>query len=189
MGLGLWDVVRSLVGSEIPPTPSMAHPPAAVHSPSLAVARALSCVGHGVYKLGAGGRNPEMPSPFIGGLCDCSGFALAWCQGLDRYQPGRIDGDYLWTDGVYADAKGPRRMFAEVALDHTQLGDCVVYRGSRTLGIRHPGHCGVIVAINGEGWGSLDVVDCHGGKAPAVGHRSGGLWGRAGGIVVRRVSG
>lgn len=73
--------------------------------------RARSMVGRGVYRLGRGGRKPLASSPFdAAGEADCSGYA-AWAIGLDRYQPGDIGGDWISTDSIVRDARGPRAMF------------------------------------------------------------------------------
>jgi hypothetical protein len=163
-----------------------AHPPR--YTAAQVVARALSMVGRGKYGLGHGSHGPDAPTPFdADGFGDCSQFALAWVDGEAKHVPGRIDGDYLWCDGVYADAIGPHKMWRAIPIDAALPGDRVVYRGSRVLGVRKPGHCAVVVAVNGPTWAQLDCVDCHGGRGPAVGHRSGALWAKSG-IVVRRVA-
>jgi cell wall-associated NlpC family hydrolase len=161
-------------------SPLLPVPPAAEEPRS--VQRARSMVGKGKYGLGNGGRDGDAPTPLdANGRCDCSGFALAWVDGVDRKQP---DG-WLWCDGVYADATGPQKRWRRVRLEDAQPGDRVVYKGTRKLGRRKPGHCGVVVAVNGPGWNGLDVIDCAGRLGAAIAHRTGALWGRKGGIVVR----
>jgi cell wall-associated NlpC family hydrolase len=184
-----WGWLAALVGrTDVPADePPISHPPVSLTGAEV-VARALSVVGQGVYQLGKGGRNPEAPSPLIGGRCDCSGFA-SWCSGLDRYQPDQIDGDWISTTSIYRDATGPRRMFDVVELAAAQPGDLVVYPSRYRLGVRTGiGHVGVVVAVTGPGWSGLDVVDCAGRRPPAIAHRpdGGALWGRRGGAVVRR---
>ena len=194
-----WGWLAALVGrTDVPAdAPPISHPPVGLTGAEV-VARALSVVGQGRYRLGKGGRRPANLTPFdAAGLCDCSGFA-AWSMGLDRYQPGRIAGDWISTDAIVADAQGPGRMFAVVGrltaggLDRPagwQPGDLVVYPGRRVLGRRVAiGHVGVVVAVTGPGWSGLDVVDCAGRRPPAIAHRpdGGALWGRRGGVVVRR---
>lgn len=187
MNLLSW--VRSFVGSEIPPTPAASHPPAAVRGTgALAVERALSVVGQGRYRLGRGGRSPESPTPFdAAGLCDCSG-ALAWFYGLDRYQPGRIAGDWISSKSVHDDALAACRLFRRVRLEDARPGDTVVYPSLYRGKVRtRVGHVGLVVAVNGPGWPGLDVVDCAARKGAAVGHRTGTLWGAKDGIVARAV--
>jgi cell wall-associated NlpC family hydrolase len=148
------------------------------------VARALSMVGRGIYGLGKGGRHPDAPTPFdASGRCDCSGFALAWCYGWDRYAPGLIDGDWHSTRSAYDDAKGKRRFWREVPWSEARTGDAVTYptRPGRI------GHCGVLVEIGPTLAESL-VTHCHGGKGPAVSVGTGALWTRKQGIVVRPVA-
>ena len=186
-----WGWLAALVGrTDVPAeAPPISRPPVSLTGAEV-VARALSVVGQGRYRLGKGGRRPANPTPFdAAGLCDCSGFA-AWSMGFDRYQPGRIAGDWISTTSLYNDATGPRRMFGAVELAAVQPGDLVVYPSRYRLGVRTSiGHVGVVVAATGPGWGGLDVVDCAGRLPPAIAHRpdGGALWGRRGGIVVRRV--
>lgn len=158
--------------------------PVAADEPE-AVRRARSMVGRGKYGLGDGGRDGSAPTPLdANGRCDCSGFALAWVDGIDRKLP---DGSWSWCDGVYADATGPQKRWRAVPLAEARPGDRVVYKGTRRLGKRKPGHCGVVVAVNGPGWEGLDVIDCAGRLGAAIAHRPGTLWGRKGGIVVRKI--
>ena len=75
-------------------------------------------------------------------------------------------------------------------LTRVGLVEHVTTTGRYRLGVRTGiGHVGVVVAATGPGWGGLDVVDCAGRRPPAIAHRpdGGALWGRRGGIVVRRV--
>lgn len=75
------------------------------------VLEARRWVGGGVYKLGAGGRNPDDGTPFDrDGRCDCSGF-VAHCLGIDRKQP---DG-WVNTTAIVLDAQHPGGRFELVA--------------------------------------------------------------------------
>ena len=176
-------------------------PPGDRHHPTLppapgvdVVTRALSVVGQGVYGLGRGGRRPLWPTPFDAlGRCDCSGYALSWAFGLDRYQPGRIAGDWLACDLVYADATGPRRMWRRVDVADVQPGDALVYPGRHENGRRVAiGHCAVVVERPAvvTSFADCGVTHCHGpaGHSPAITRATGALWTRHGGIAVRRVT-
>ena len=189
---GLLAFIRAIGRTEIPPEnePLAPFAPSAPTIPTAAdqaATRALSVVGQARYKLGKGGRKPRALVPWDAeGLCDCSGFA-SWCLGLDRYQPGRIEGEWISTTSIYRDATGPHRMFAAVALEDARPGDLVVYPSTYRAGVRTGiGHVGVIVNVGG-GWSGLGIVDCASRKGAAIGHRDGGLWGRKGGVVARRV--
>jgi hypothetical protein len=102
------------------------------------VTRARSVVGSGTYKLGMGGRNPELNEPFDKfDRCDCSGF-VAWCLGIDRYQPGRIDGDWIETTAVYHDTQ----LFTP--MNDRLPGYVIVYPDANG----HQGHIGIISAVD-----------------------------------------
>lgn len=108
------------------------------------------------YKLGAGGRNPEAPTPFTvkdGVLgSDCIGFVL-WCLGQDRYQPGKFpyyDG-WINTDSCIADATGKQVLFERIR--RPELGALVLFPGivDRKTGKRKRiGHVGIIVGLPAE---------------------------------------
>lgn len=169
--------------------PAMPMPPEAVEAPEHhAVIRARSMVGRGKYRLGTGGRKPTAPAPFDrDGYCDCSGFT-SWALGLDRYQPGRIAGDWLSTDAMYADAMGSHRLFDRIpGPADAAPGDLVVYRSKRNVaGVRTSiGHVGVVADGGGETWADLRVVHCAASGAVAVRESDAALWGRRSGIVIR----
>lgn len=160
------------------------------------VERALRHVGHGTYRLGAGGWRPlEADVPWTGGgYADCVGFAL-WCHRIQRHRPGFNHGDWatvsddINTDSIVEDALHHRELFA-LAADPAP-GDLIVYRsiwqapdgtindegrGRR----RWIGHVGVIVGVPAVllpgRWRDLQVVQCHAGTPPAVSLTSGGTW-------------
>lgn len=191
-----------LVGSEIPAAPHEPGPPAL--TPVDPIARALSpaVLNHGVYRLGKGGRRPLALMPFdADGYLDCSGY-VSWCLGLDRYQPGRIGGDWISTDTIVRDVTGPRAMFAPVpaAFAGSRLfvgvrpGDLVVYAGRVVAGVRVAiGHVGVVVEaphpLGESAIGECRVAHCAASRNPAGGAvrvSDGRPW-AARGIVVRRV--
>lgn len=129
---------------------------------SLAVARAMSVVNSGIYRLGRGhGNNPRAASPLDrDGLCDCSNFHH-WAIGLCMDMPDA----YLNTDGVLFDAYGvkrggggttpPRRYFEPVGHDDVALpGDTYVRGGKFELNASgilvrtHPGHIALVVRVD-----------------------------------------
>lgn len=138
------------------------------------VARAMARVGKPIaYKLGAGGRDPSAPVAAL----DCSGH-VAMALGIDRYAPGLIRGDWIWTDGMVDDATGPRALF-DLVTGPVERGDVVVFRGRRSTitGRRIPGHCGIVVEP-GATISDTRVSHCHGptGRSPAVSVSSGSGW-------------
>lgn len=195
----LWSAVLGLVRQPRATVPATA---AIDLTPDLsvsAVARAVACEGRGRYALGTGGRHPESADPFgtrrdyraTGAVwCDCSGFT-SFALGLDRYQPGKIAGDWLGCNQMAADAVGPQRMFRTVAPADVRPGDLLVYPG-RSVGGRRVaiGHVSVVVARPAfvRSLADVAVTHCHGGRGPAVSRATGALWERRGGIAVRRVA-
>lgn len=155
------------------------------------VHRALSVEGRGVYRLGAGGRDPSEPTPLdAAGRCDCSGF-LCWCWCEPRRDSAdgedEIAGEWIWTDGLYRDARGPQRFGREIAAPHVQPGDALVYRGN--LPGQRIGHCAVVIDRPAvvRCFADVTVIHCHAGRAPAITRSSGALWDRKNGIAIRRV--
>jgi cell wall-associated NlpC family hydrolase len=162
---------------------------------SLLVERARSAIGAPtVYRLGKGGRRPGAAHPRdAAGLLDCSGF-VAWVMGLDRYQPANprykaINGGWINTDAIVRDATmgpGPGQLFRRVEV--AEPGDVLVYGSYRDAsGTRRVGHCGIVVV--GGDWSRMRVVHCsasNGRRGDAI-QETGAAWGRARGIVVRRV--
>ncbi len=136
-------------------------------TPDEIVARARSAIGRPtVYKLGKGGRKPDAPHPAdANGQCDCSG-AVAWFLGLDRYQPGKVSGDWLSTSSMVREATAGRLF--RVVVD-PEPGDVVVYGDYVKDGIRRQGHCGIVVAAPAQClpdvWSSIRVVHCSSGNS------------------------
>lgn len=146
------------------------------------VARALSIENTGKYGFGRGGRRPLWPSPLDAlGRSDCSGFALSWVYGLDRYQPGKIAGDWLSCNGVYDDATGPGRMWGLVDVADLQPGHALVWRGKSVNGRRVKiGHTAIVIATppTVRRFADVTVLHCHGpeGRSPAITRATGRTW-------------
>jgi hypothetical protein len=137
------------------------------------VRRARSVLNEGRYILGQGGRVPSADTPFDAGTrgCDCSGF-VSWCIGLDRYQPadrGGIDGDYIETSAIVADAlhSDQQRLFVGIQRDR-QPGHIIVYGdqwvwqtvdGKRKYVKKSEGHVGIISEVDSHG-AVLKVIHC-----------------------------
>ena len=159
-----------------------------------AAERARSVVGRGTYGYGRGGRRPQWPSPFDAlGRGDCSALALAWAWGIDRFQPGRIGGDWMSTTACWRDARGRMRMVRPVPIEDVQIGDALDYPNlyDEHGEVARYGHCALVVGVpaGAKRFADLEVAHCHGpgGRTPAVELASGALWDRMGGIAIRRV--
>lgn len=107
---------------------------------------------------------------------DCIGFAL-YCAGIARYQPDYkgLNGSWLNTDSVVADAQRIRRFFDTVdAGEEVKPGDLMVTRSKYTLGVMTKrGHIGVIVRPAPSAAFNDLVIDCspfHG-RTTAIGLR------------------
>lgn len=154
-------------------------------SSSDAVARALSLVGHGIYKLGTGDHDSPDDGP-----SDCAGFAINKCYQVPRHRPGfnkhnpsGIDvydvEDDINSNSALGDAFGARDLFAvvEIHADPPQPGDLLAYP---TIRIRDAhgevhtfvGHVVIVTAVNSWNgtWASLDIVQMHGpqGRRPGI---------------------
>jgi hypothetical protein len=137
------------------------------------VRRARSVLNEGKYILGAGGRVPSAATPFdpTTGGCDCSGF-VAWCCGVDRYQPadrGGIDGDYVETSAIVADAlhANEQKLFVGIQRDR-RAGHIIVYGdvwqwdvvdGQRKYVKKSEGHVGIISEVDSRG-AVTKVIHC-----------------------------
>lgn len=158
---------RSMIGYTPPPHPHS--PPGWPKSPI----RYRLAAGHN------GGTDPYAPHPaswsfgFRTPTLDCSGF-VAWCLGLDRYQP---DSAVKWisTDGMIRDADGEQEYFSPI--DRPELGAVVVYGSEWRDGRRiYVGHVGIVVCLPVRGWGPghrqwsrLRVVHCSSGNDRRMG--------------------
>lgn len=109
-------------------------------------------IGHLTYKLGAGGRNPHLPTPgYPGDLCDCSGF-VCWAMGFDRRQAALTEGGgWVNTDSMMAEARSHGHYFREVQVP--SKGIIVVYGGLYEKGKRiRIGHTGVVTSNPNRPW-------------------------------------
>ena len=170
------------------------------------IAKANSMVGeHIVYKLGAGGRNPDNLSPatFKDGVlaCDCSGF-VAWCWGFDRYQDNHVGknqwdgksnarpglfgyfpyyGGWINTDSMLEDAFDSNiDWFSH--LNYPIPGCIVAYGSTGEDNNKRIGHEGLVISTpeyfdknNKEHWKKLVIIDCRSAK-PAIAIRDGLTW-------------
>lgn len=161
-------------------------------------ARALSVRDTGRYRLGAGPRDPNAPTPLNEhGECDCSAYVFWLWRRLKRLPAGITAAGYseVNTNAMVADAQGKQRVVALVPVGaEVKVGDAVVYGGLTVAGVRLKiGHTGGIVGVP-AGWsykdtaslGALRISHCNGGPAPAIDESNGRLWAKRG-IVVRRV--
>ena len=157
------------------------------------VERALSACGEGKYVLGKGGRNPLADSPLHDGACDCSGF-VAWCIGLDRYQPGKVaGGDWIETSAMVRDANYDRNLF--VPMNERRPGYILVWGDRQVSDRKRPGktrtvqgHVGVISEVDQHGK-VTKVIHCSSGnyrtKGVAIAETDPGVFLTNGAMVVR----
>jgi len=131
-------------------------------NPDQVLARARQAIGQGcVYKLGAGGRKPFAPLPWIGPPeCDCSGF-VAWCLGVDRHTDNpwykNQNGGWIETTAICRDSDSPYGIFTKVKWEDALPGMLVVY-GDRVIeGTRRQGHVGIVTAVD---HGPSHVIHC-----------------------------
>jgi hypothetical protein len=136
LGQGGW-----VAGQRPLPTPGRPFDPAA----ALAALKAENPAKHAAYAAGLQ-RLGMLPEQLPRNACDCSGF-VAWCLGLPRHPMalnGRDD-QWLYTDGIHADALGRRQAFT--ALETAQVGALLVFPGAGPA--RPVGHVAWITAVDG----------------------------------------
>lgn len=119
-----------------------------------AVRRARSVLKSGHYDLGAGGRVPQWKSPWDVNdplkRIDCSGF-VAWCLGIDRYQPltnNGMVGDWIETTAIFEDATHRGKMFSAQPRNGAMPGDLYVYGDHATMRNKFEGHVGLISEVD-----------------------------------------
>lgn len=119
-----------------------------------AVLRALAIakMDRSVYKLGAGGKDPEDAEPFtdLGTIygSDCVGFVL-WCLGLDRFQEKLFPlyGGWINTDSIMLDAARDQSFFEFT--DKPESGDLVVFPSIMKNGKRiRIGHVAIVTSVD-----------------------------------------
>lgn len=146
------------------------------------VTRARSAVGKGIkYKLGEGGRVPQLSRPddmirlsgYYTNLCDCSGF-VAWVLGMRRDQinakkPWSKFLPWIETTMVWKDATGPQRVFVKIP---APAPGCLVVYGDTG---KSEGHIGIVTTtfpreVNGV-WktNAITVIDCSSGMSRKTG--------------------
>lgn len=112
-----------------------------------------------VYKLGAGGMNPDRAHP--GAECDCSGF-VCWALGRSRKtnHPLYVKFNQGWinTDAMVKDAMECAGFFTLLALPRP--GCLVVYPGHNSY--RQIGHVGIVTEVSAEN--ILKVIHCSNGN-------------------------
>lgn len=121
------------------------------------------------YKLGMGGMRPVRESPANSdGQCDCSGF-VSWCLGLSRQTADpfyrQLNGGWIETTAVVADAIAPRGLFSRV--DVPEPGDIMVWGDSKKNGRTVQGHIGIIAAV--ENGRATRVIHCSSGNFRRLG--------------------
>jgi hypothetical protein len=134
LGQGGW-----VAGQSRLPTPGRPFDPAA----ALAALKAENAAKHAAYSAGLQ-RLGLAPGELPRSACDCSGF-VAWCLDVPRYPialGGRND-QWLYTDGIHADATGRRQAFT--ALDAARVGALLVFPSAGRA--RPVGHVAWITAV------------------------------------------
>jgi len=133
--------------------------------------RARSAIGRKIkYRLGAGGIDPNSPTPAnANNACDCSGF-VCWCLGISRKTDHplyvRLNGGWINTDAIVSDAHHPTGLFFK--LDKPRIG-CLYVFPSKPPG-RPYGHVGIVSGVSK-------------GKVTKVIHCSAGNWRRYGDAI------
>jgi hypothetical protein len=88
--------------------------------------------------------------------CDCSGF-VCWALGIAR-DGAPLDGGWIGTDAVYADALGGQRLFKPVA--QAVPGVLVVFPKPQGQGAEGPpGHIGIVTEVAADG-SVVSVLHC-----------------------------
>lgn len=150
------------------------------HPPRDPIERARSQLGQGRYLLGAGGFDPDAPSPYteLRGRtgCDYAGF-LAWCLGYPRRHPGLLGtSDWINADTMIEEAETRARWFS--LLPEPEPGAILAYC---TISLEHdghrdrPGHAALIVerpprwTLADASWAAMRIIHA----SPAIQRRYG----------------
>lgn len=148
-----------------------------------AVSRAYKWANKGTYMLGTG------DSDYAGKASDCAGYAISYCWGIVRHQPGFNHGswatvsDDVNTDSCIEDCEHGKQLFEFAG--YPERGDLLVYKTIRLDGHRPwIGHVGIITNVP-SGWTNapgnyhrLDVIQCRGpnGARPGIICSDGSVW-------------
>src|SRR5687767_609431 len=101
-----------------------------------------------VYWLGAGGFDPNAPTP--GSKSDCSGY-VCWMLGRSRVTTNplymKFNGGWVNTDGMIHDAKSCLGFFTQIP--EPKVGCLLVYGGAASKAPRKIGHVGIVTAVGG----------------------------------------
>ncbi len=107
-------------------------------------------------------QRPQVHAAYLAGLaqsgltlaelppqaCDCSGF-VCWALGIAR-DGAPLEGGWIGTDAVYADALGAQRLFTPV--ERAAAGVLMVFPQPRGQGSEGPpGHIGIVTAVAADG--------------------------------------
>lgn len=97
----------------------------------------------------AAGIDVNDPDKYVP-ACDCSGFVL-WALGMERQAAG---GGWINTDAIWADAKGPQRLFEHIV--PARPGALVVYPKPADENF---GHIGIVIEADAQGRATL-IAHC-----------------------------
>lgn len=100
-----------------------------------------------VYWLGAGGMDPNAPTP--GQKSDCSGY-VCWMLGRSRQTTHplyvKFNGGWINTDGIVHDAKSCLGFFTQIP--KPKVGCVIVYGGKASGAPRKVGHVGIVTELS-----------------------------------------
>ncbi len=124
------------------------------------IVKARSWRSRGIlYRNGCGGWHPDGDPADASGHLDCSGWA-AWLIGIKRGPLPDAPPAWIETSQIFADAKGRRRRFREIA--RPVPGCFAVYAD-------HDGHQGHIGLVTSTAGGVLRGIDCSSSRSDKIG--------------------
>jgi hypothetical protein len=121
-----------------------------------------------IYKLGAGGLRPTADGPTDAWQqCDCSGY-VCWALGISRQTMHpfylKLNGGWINTDAMVADAKAQTGFFQEIAAPIP--GALIVFPSRKPA--RSVGHVGIVTGVDRDG-GVSSVLHCSSGNYRSTG--------------------